>query len=185
LESLVKSNSIKNLEKEKQARIYYWLAMLTTYKKDWQQNIDYLNQAVFLDKKDEYQEFLSDLNNLILVQNAYKDNDHEKVKNLAKTYESKEEKHAFHEKFYLSEVFYYLGQIACQDLNFNLAEKYWRQAIEINPYDEKIYLNLTTLYEESGKDNQAKRILEKCVSIDKYKQKCQEKLLKYQEFIKN
>lgn len=173
---LIKSNQFSQLNQSQQARVYYWLAVLTTYQLDWNQDIGFLRQAVTLENKKEYRYFLKDLLLIQKIEQAFKKQDFKTVKNLSKSFESKQVNCAFHEKFYLSKVYYFLGEIEFINKNWQLSEMDFKTSKKINPWQEESYLSLAKIYKEKGEKKKAKEILLECVNVDQWKNRCQKEL---------
>jgi len=130
---LIKDEKFNKLNAAQQARVFYWLAILTTYQKNWVQDIDFLNQAISLDKQKEYQDFL---NNLILFQKIQADfdaKDYLNVKTTAKVFFPKIENHKFYEKFFLEEIYLILSKISFEEQDNKAASQYRQTAEQINP----------------------------------------------------
>ncbi len=134
---LRQSSDFDRLNQEQQGRIYFWLAVLTTYRKNWPEDIDYLREAVKLDPKKEHQEFLDDLLLVVEIQVSFEKEDYARVKTLTQGFRGKEENHSFHQKFYLDEVYFMLSQIAERENNPDLAQEYYEKVIQISPWFEK------------------------------------------------
>lgn len=172
-----KSDDFNQLNQLQQARVYYWLAMLTTYQKDWDQDIDFLQKAVTLDNKKDYRDFLNDLLLVKKIQASYESKNYTAVKNLSINLQKKEKNHIFHEKFYLDEIYYLLAEIAFTENNLIQAESYWIVAKTINPWGEKSYLKLAQLYKKIGNQDKEKTILTECSQADQWKDKCKAELI--------
>ena len=132
-----KQDQFSQLNQGQQARIYFWLAVLTTYQEDWDQNVIYVEQAINLDGKKEYQEFLTDLLLVKEIQVNYWQSNFAVVKELSSKFDPKIKNHAFHEKFYLARVYVFLSEINYKEGNSEQGEKYYQQALEINPWLQK------------------------------------------------
>ena len=52
------------------------------------------------------------------------------------------------------------------------AEEYFLKAIEINPWDQDFYLNLSFIYVKSKKNDKKEMTLNKCLDFNPWSQKC-------------
>jgi len=134
---LIKEPQFNQLKNREQARVYFWLAVLTTYQKDWNQDIDYLQKAIALDGQEEYQAFLADLERIQLIEISFNQGDYQRVRQLAVPFKERIENHSFHQKFYLDEVYSLLAEIAKAENRYEQAVEYERIVFEINPWFEK------------------------------------------------
>lgn len=173
---LEQSSQLEQLDQLERARVYYWLAILSTYRKDWDQDITYLEKAIELDDEQEYRLFLDDLLMVENVQSAFENNDFDTVKSLALVFEQKEKNHLFYEKFYLDEVYLALGKISYQEEDLAKAASYWQKAIDINQWSGEGYLHLAKIYQEEGRIDQARQILGRCLELDWWGNFCRKEL---------
>jgi O-antigen ligase/Tfp pilus assembly protein PilF len=174
---LIKAEDFNKLKREKRARIYYWLAVLTTYEKDWQKDGAYLAKAIDLDDRREYRAFLADLDLALKIKNAFKNSDFEEAERLAAFLRSKEKNHAFHQRFYLDEGRFYLAKVWQAKGDLDKAEVEFLRAIEINPWNQAAYLGLADIYEERGEREKFDRLIEVCIERNAERsQPCQERV---------
>lgn len=173
---LIKSDDFSQLNKSQQARVYFWLAVLTTHQRDWDQDIEFLEKAVILDGKEEYGQFLNDLFLIKKIEESFWNKDFDEVEQLSKIFIEKEKDHIFHQKFYLAEAIYFLGEIKSEKGKLREAEDYFKRSIEIDPWNDRPYLSLANIYENKNEKEKAKEILNECVKTNSWSKDCEERL---------
>ncbi|MFC1711770.1 O-antigen ligase family protein, partial [Patescibacteria group bacterium] len=176
LSQLIKSDNFSTLNQDQKAKIYYWLAILTIHEKKWNQEIDLLKKAVDLDKKQEYIDFYNNLTLIKEIESLYAKENYSKVKQLSAPLIKKEKNHLFFEKWYVADVFYYLGSIELNWENYEMAETYFLKSIEINPWNDKPYLSLVKIYEFRSDDDLVNGTINKCFENNRSSRDCQNKL---------
>lgn len=176
---LIKLDDFNYLNNNQQARVYFWLAVLTTYQKDWEKDINWLKKAIELDKKEEYQSFLADLLLVKEIRAYFGQKDYKQVEKSAPQIMLKKQSHSFHEKFYLEEIYFFLGEIYFERNALDVAEQYWQEAIKINPWNDSSYLGLAKIYQQKNDLEQARKILEECIRENNWSQDCKKELGEY------
>lgn len=173
---LIKSDDFSQLNEDQQARVYFWLTVLTTYQKDWDQDIKFLKKAVILDDRQEYNQFLNDLFLIKKIEESFWNKDFDEVEQLTKIFIDKEKDHIFHQKFYLAEAIYFLGEIKLEKGRLREAEDYFKRSIKVNPWNDKPYLSLANIYENKNEKEKAKEILNECIKTNSWSKDCKERL---------
>jgi len=173
---LIQLKEFNQLNKVQQAKVYYWLAMLTTYQKDWNQDIDFLQKAIVLDPKDAYQNFLTDLTVIKNIEESFWQEDFDRVEKLAKTFLKRENNSIFHEDYYISEAIYYLGQIALKSNQLKEGEDYFKRAIKINPNNDKAYIKLAIIFQQQNNLEESKKTLDQCILLNNWSEDCKKEL---------
>jgi tetratricopeptide (TPR) repeat protein len=176
LQELSASKQWQTISPQKQAKVYYWLTILSIAEQDWPKDIDWLNRAISLDSKPEYKELLGDLLMVWQIKNNYFKNNYDEAKSLAFKIINKEKTPGFYQKFYLGEVYYYLGLIAFNSKDANKAYTYFNKSVVMNPWSDKAYLGLAMLYQRENKLEERKKILEECVRENNWSKECQQGL---------
>lgn len=176
--SLISSKDLNQLDNIQQAKIYYWLVVLTTSKQDWLTNIDWLEHALDLDDKMEYELLQDDLTVVQKIKENYQNKKYQEVERLAPQIILDSSKTSFYQKFYLSDAYYYLASALFDQGKTEKALEYWQQSLTINPWSDKAYLGLAQYYQKLNDQKQQRQILKKCVEVNGWSKQCQLQLTK-------
>jgi O-antigen ligase len=174
--NLTDSTEFKELNKIQQAKIYYWLTVLTTSSQDWPQNITWMTKAVELDEQKQYKQLLEDLQNIQQIKDNYWQQNYAQIETLVPLIIVGGKHTSFHEQFILGDAYFYLGEAMAKKERLDRAEFYWKESKKINPRTDKAYLSLAEFYRKQNNPKEAKKVLAECVELNSWSQVCQEQL---------
>jgi O-antigen ligase len=180
--SFVFTEEFQKFTAEEQAEVYYWLAVLSTYKEEWHKNIQYMEKAVRMDPQKKYQLFLNDLYLANEIEKDFEENNYKQVKKKVEELKENNKKISFYERFYLGKASYLLGKAYWEEGEYQRAHQEWQVALKKNPYTQRIYLSLAEFYNHTNQTDKEKKVLKDCINIDQEHKKCQQ-LLKNLSFI--
>lgn len=173
---MIKDEGFNQLTNIQQARVYYWLVVLTASKQDWLTNIDWLEKAVDLDTLMEYEMLLDDLTVVQRIDENYQNKKYQEIERLVPQIIFDNTKTSFYQKFYISDAYYFLAAALFDQGKLDKALEYWQQSLTINPWSDKAYLGLASYYQQIKDFDQKKQILQQCIEINSWSKECQKQL---------
>ncbi len=182
---LIKQDEFYQLGEKQQAKVYFWLAVLTSHERDWDKNIHWLQKAINVDQKEEYKDFLDDLVTVEKIKDKFLKKDYAEIEKLSEELVLKRKDYAFYQKFYLSEVYYFLSRFYLFEQDLKLALETAEKGLKINPWLDLLYIVRADIYESENEKDGEKRIIEKCLAINEWSFFCRERLNKITSDDKN
>ncbi|PIS09554.1 hypothetical protein COT75_00900 [Candidatus Beckwithbacteria bacterium CG10_big_fil_rev_8_21_14_0_10_34_10] len=168
-------DEFNKLNPKEQAKVYFWLTILNIHQQNWEEPISYIKKAVKIDNnlknKEKYQVLLDELLLIQAIDQSYQSNNFNEAETLAFKL-IKTPLLSFYQKFYLAKANNILGEIMLRKEDYLKAEEYFLKAIEINPWDQDFYLNLSFIYVKSKKNDKKEMTLNKCLDFNPWSQKC-------------